>query len=407
MSLTEEIKSHALSLGYSRVGITTAEPFPLYAQALKERSADYDWAVDSVLRLRRAVDPRDRLPGARSIIVAVYDYIREQICTDAIDERESLRRRVKELENEVAALRKSEEKFRLIKDHSGDCLWIMDLATLRFTYVSPAVAGIYGATVEETLAQGVTDVLPPESLETVLKVLGEELALDATGKADPKRLRTIEVEEYRQDRSRVWIENVLSFMRDEHQRPVAIVGVSREVTKRRRLEEDLRNLAVTDPLTGVYNRRHFLEELQREMNRSGRCACPVSLIMLDIDHFKEVNDRFGHEAGDRVLKELSEMIRKRIRASDLLARWGGEEFLILLVDTNLRPAVKLAEDLLQQMQAGTFSAIGRVTASFGIAEHRAGEGVDKLLTRVDNLMYQAKNGGRSRLACDPEPSATS
>jgi diguanylate cyclase (GGDEF)-like protein/PAS domain S-box-containing protein len=330
-----------------------------------------------------------------------------EICTDAIDERASLRRRVKELENEVAALRKSEEKFRLIADHCGDCLWIMDLATLHFTYVSPAVAAIYGATVEETLAQGVTDVLPPESLETVLKVLGEELALDATGKADPKRLRTIEVEEYRQDRSRVWIENVLSFMRDEHQRPVAIVGVSREVTKRRRLEEELRNLAVTDPLTGVYNRRHFLEELQREMNRSGRCACPFSLIMLDIDHFKEVNDRFGHEAGDRVLKELSEMIRKRIRASDLLARWGGEEFLILLVDTNLRPAVKLAEDLLQQMQAGTFSGIGRVTASFGVAEHRAGEGVDKLLTRVDNLMYQAKNGGRSRLACDPELSAAS
>ncbi len=83
--------------------------------------------------------------------------------------------------------------------------------------------------------------------------------------------------------------------------------------------------------------------------------------MFDIDHFKEVNDRFGHEAGDRVLKELTEMIRKRIRTTDLLARWGGEEFMILLANTNLRPAVKLAEDLLQQMQAGTFS--GDRTAS--------------------------------------------
>jgi diguanylate cyclase (GGDEF)-like protein len=213
------------------------------------------------------------------------------------------------------------------------------------------------------------------------------------------------VEEYRKDHSRVWIENVLSFMRDEHQRPVAIVGVSREVTERRRLEEELRKLAVTDPLTGVYNRRHFLEELQREMNRSNRCACPFSLIMLDVDHFKEVNDRFGHETGDRVLKELTEMIRKRIRASDLLARWGGEEFMILMVNTNLPPAARLAEDLLMQLQAGTFSGIGQVTASLGVAAHRPGEGVDELLTRVDNLMYQAKNSGRSRLSCDPDPSA--
>ena len=240
---------------------------------------------------------------------------------------------------------------------------------------------------------------------TVLKILEEELALDATGKADPKRLRTIEVEEYRKDRSRIWIENVLSFLRDENQRPAAIVGVSRDVTERRRLEEELRNLSVTDPLTGVYNRRHFLEELQREMSRSDRYACPFSLIMFDIDHFKEVNDRFGHEAGDRVLKELTEMIRKRIRTTDLLARWGGEEFLILLANTNLRPAVKLAEDLLQRMRTGAFTGIGWLTASFGITAHRAGEDIDDLLTRVDNLMYQAKRGGRSRLACDPDPSA--
>jgi len=330
---------------------------------------------------------------------------RNKILKDTADDAASPHRRVKELESEVAALRESEEKYRLIADHCGDCLWIMDLATLRFTYVSPAVARIYGATVEETLAQGVSDVLPPESLEVVLKVLEEELALEATGKADPKRLRTIEVEEYRQDRSCVWIENVLSFLRDEHQRPVAIVGVSREVTERRHLEEELRNLAVTDPLTGVYNRRHFLEELQREMSRSNRSACPFSLIMLDVDHFKEVNDRFGHEAGDRVLKELTEMIRKRIRTSDLLARWGGEEFMILMVNTNLPPAATLAEDLLQQLKVRTFAGIGRVTASFGVAAYRTGEGVDELLTRVDNLLYQAKRGGRSRLACDPDPSA--
>lgn len=329
----------------------------------------------------------------------------DEIRRDRGDEAASPCRRAEELESEVVALRKNEEKYRLIAEHSGDCLWVMDLATLRFTYVSPAVTRIYGSTVEETLAQAVSDVLPPESLAMVLKILEEELALDAAGKADPKRLRTIEIEEYRKDRSRIWIENVLSFLRDENQRPVAIVGVSRDVTDRKRLEEQLRNLAVTDPLTGAYNRRHFLEELQREMSRSNRSACPCSLIMFDIDRFKEVNDRFGHEAGDRVLKKLTEMIRKRIRTTDLLARWGGEEFMILLANTNLRPAVKLAEDLLQRMRTGAFTGIGWLTASFGVTAHRAGEGIDDLLTRVDNLMYQAKRDGRSRLACDPDPSA--
>lgn len=328
-----------------------------------------------------------------------------QIQSEMHDEKEFLRRRTKELESEVVELRKIEKQYRLITDHSGDCLWVMDLLTLRFTYVSPAVMRIYGTTVEETLNQGVSDVLPPESQAMVLKVLEEELALEASGKEDPRRLRTIEIEEYRKDRSRVWIENVLSFLRDEKQRPMAIVGVSRDVTERRRLEEELRNLAVTDPLTGVYNRRHFQKELQREMSRSDRYTCPFSLIMLDIDHFKEVNDRFGHEAGDRVLKELTAKIIGRIRTSDLLARWGGEEFLIMLSDTKLRQALSLAEDILHQLQTGTFSGVGRVTASFGIAEHRAGEGMDELLTRVDNLMYRAKTEGRSRLACDLDSSA--
>ncbi len=315
----------------------------------------------------------------------------------------ALLRKVKKLEAEIAAFRKNEEKHRMIAEHSGDCLWVMDLQTLRFTYVSPSVARIYGSTAEETVSQSVSDVLPPESLEVVMKVLEEELALENTGNADPERTRTIEIEEFRKDRSRVWIENVLSFMRDETQRPVAIVGVSRDVTERKRLEAELRHLSITDPLTGAYNRRHFMEELQREMKRSDRYPSPFSLIMLDIDHFKEVNDRFGHEAGDRVLKALTTMIRERIRSTDLLARWGGEEFMILLPNTNLDSAIMLADALLKQMRAATFSESGGLTASFGVAIHQPGEGVDEMLTRADDLMFEAKRGGRSRLAHDPDP----
>ena len=317
---------------------------------------------------------------------------------------EALCRRVAALEQEVADLRErneglseSERKYRLIADHSGDCLWVMDLATLRFTYVSPSVIQLYGSTPEETMAQGIDEVMPPHSLELVMKALEEEMALEAGG-ADPQRTRTIEIEEYRQDRSIIWIENVLSFLRDEEQRPVAILGVSRDVTERRLLGEKLRKLAVTDPLTGAFNRRYFMEELHREMGRSNRYAVPFSLIMLDIDDFKVVNDRFGHETGDRVLGGLVDLVRKRIRSSDVLARWGGEEFLIMLANTTLPQAVQLAEALLKALKSQSFPEVGLLTASFGVTQYRDRESTDTLLTRVDNLMYQAKGEGRACVA---------
>ncbi len=244
-------------------------------------------------------------------------------------------------------------------------------------------------------------MLPPHSLETVTKILEEELALETNG-TDPNRTRVIEIEEYRKDRSIVWIENVLSFLRDDQNRPAAILGVSRDVTERRHLTEELRVLARTDPLTGVFNRRHFMEELHREMGRSNRYGVPLSLIMLDIDRFKAVNDRLGHEEGDRVLAGMVELIRKRLRVSDILARWGGEEFLIIAVNTNLEGAAMLADDLLEQLKHRLFPRVGALTASFGVTQYRNSESADAVLTRVDNLMYRAKGEGRARVVHDPE-----
>jgi len=318
------------------------------------------------------------------------------------DDREAarLRREIAQLMDQLAELRRCKEKYRLIADHSGDCLWMMDLATLRFTYVSPAVAQLYGATPEETMTRRLEEVLPLHSLETVTKLLAEELTAEATGTADPKRTRTVEIEEYRKDGSLIWVESVLSFQRDEGGQPVAIIGVSRDMTERRRLREELRSLAITDPLTGAFNRRHFQEVLGWEIQRSSRYASSFSLIMLDIDHFKAINDRFGHLTGDRVLVELADLLRQRIRSADLLVRWGGEEFLIMLAHTDLDQAILLAEGLRGILQARLFPEIGHLTVSLGVAQYRPPESVDALLTRVDNLMYQAKEKGRNRVAHD-------
>jgi diguanylate cyclase (GGDEF)-like protein len=160
-----------------------------------------------------------------------------------------------------------------------------------------------------------------------------------------------------------------------------------------RLEE----LATTDVLTGAYNRRKFNELILAEIERVRRFEHPLSVFILDIDHFKRVNDTYGHEAGDEVLVVLAGLIRARIRATDSLARWGGEEFVVLSPGVTLEGAAALAERL--RSAAGTYEheSAGTVTASFGVAQYRAGETPDELFARADEALYRAKDGGRDRV----------
>ena len=159
----------------------------------------------------------------------------------------------------------------------------------------------------------------------------------------------------------------------------------------------LEELATTDALTGAYNRRKFNELILAELERVRRYEHPLSLFILDIDHFKRINDTHGHEAGDEVLVVLADLIRAGIRATDSLARWGGEEFVVLSPEVTLEEAMRLAERL--RTAAGTYeySFVGKVTASIGVAQHRTGETPDELFARADEALYRAKEGGRDRV----------
>jgi|GEM_PF-649761 diguanylate cyclase (GGDEF)-like protein/PAS domain S-box-containing protein len=178
-------------------------------------------------------------------------------------------------------------------------------------------------------------------------------------------------------------------------RVVGSVTVFRDITERKQLEEQLRLLSITDPLTGVYNRRFLQETLLKELYRAERHGEPFSLIMLDIDHFKQVNDRYGHDVGDLVLQHLVKLIQKRIRSSDCLARWGGEEFIVLLPHTGLLAATSLAEALLEDLRVSELKGVGYVTTSSGVAVYRPGDTVEQLVQRADALMYAAKQAGRN------------
>ncbi|ABD06403.1 diguanylate cyclase [Rhodopseudomonas palustris HaA2] len=158
--------------------------------------------------------------------------------------------------------------------------------------------------------------------------------------------------------------------------------------------------ATTDPLTGLHNRLRFNEGLAQELARVRRTGQPLSLVMFDVDHFKEVNDRYGHPTGDQVLIRLSQTAAAQLRQTDLLARWGGEEFAILLVDADLHAAVEVAENLRRLVARTPFDQIGSVTASFGVAECRPDESADSLLERADAALYRAKSNGRNRVEID-------
>lgn len=163
----------------------------------------------------------------------------------------------------------------------------------------------------------------------------------------------------------------------------------------------LEQIAATDPLTGAANRARFEELLRAEQQRHERARdIPFSVIMFDIDRFKQINDRWGHNEGDLVLKEVVQQVRSRLRTIDALARWGGEEFVVLLPQTDLAEARMVAEKLCHSLAQVRFGLVGPVTASFGVAMGRLGESGAALLGRADDALYRAKNQGRNRVAAE-------
>jgi diguanylate cyclase (GGDEF)-like protein len=165
------------------------------------------------------------------------------------------------------------------------------------------------------------------------------------------------------------------------------------------LAQELRVLAATDPLTGLANRRQALAGLGTLVSPPPRVPPPVALLC-DIDHFKRVNDQLGHEVGDKVLVEVAEALHRATRATDVVARWGGEEFLVVLAGTPPTEALDLAERLRQRVAAaarmGAAAPIGGVTLSVGLATHRTDETLTEWLRRTDEALYRAKNAGRDR-----------
>lgn len=173
------------------------------------------------------------------------------------------------------------------------------------------------------------------------------------------------------------------------------------------LVEESRWMATTDALTGLLNRRAFLESTGREVARTKRYGDKLSIALLDVDHFKHINDKRGHAAGDLVLSALGKLLARALRTSDIVARWGGEEFVLVLPSTGLDGAEQTAERVRELLEGATIKdgngEVIPVTASFGVAAYSAGESLEQVIDRADRAMYSAKSGGRNRVVCDRPP----
>lgn len=169
--------------------------------------------------------------------------------------------------------------------------------------------------------------------------------------------------------------------------------IGEDITDRKRVEE----LAISDYLTKLYNRVKLDEELSREILRAVRYKSTFCVILLDIDHFKNVNDSYGHQTGDTVLKAIARILKESTRKVDTAGRWGGEEFLVITPSIGIDEGVQTAEKLRSEIGSLAFETIGIQTASFGVAEYREGDTIESLTERVDKALYRAKSKGRNRV----------
>ena len=176
-----------------------------------------------------------------------------------------------------------------------------------------------------------------------------------------------------------------------------VYGIYRDITEKKKAEEDLIRLSETDSLTKLYNRMKFNSFLQDEIRQHKRYQRDFCLAMFDIDRFKAINDSFGHHVGDRVLIGLSSLVVKNIRETDIAARWGGEEFILLLRGADLKAARETAERLRKRIEQGTFGPAGRVTCSFGVVQFLEEDSFESVTNRVDQQLYRAKQAGRNRV----------
>ena len=304
---------------------------------------------------------------------------------------------VTERKKAEAALEDRARQLRFVLEGSELGFWDWDIATGKVER-NPQWGHMLGYTFEELqhTAQQWADFVHPHDRERAWASIFDVVE----GRSAAHKL------EYRmlhKDGSIRWILDQAKVMqRDGHGKATRMCGTHTDITERKLLEEELRRQAHVDYLTGIYNRRHFMERAEQELSRAHRYAKPLSMLMLDIDHFKQINDCHGHKVGDTVLKAVADLSQATFRDVDIVGRLGGEEFAALLPETDQPAALEAAERLRATIANARIPLPGAPPVSFsvsiGVSSMDSPEdNIDALLQRADKALYKAKDSGRNRV----------
>lgn len=300
------------------------------------------------------------------------------------------RRRLAELESTEEALREGEEKFRNIARTAVDAIILAD-SNGDIILWNASAQRIFGYTEEEIRGKPLTVLMPEQYRDGHQKGMER---VKSTGKSSYFGKIT-EMQGLRKDRNIFPIELSVSMWRSGKE--TFFSGIIRDITKRKELESKLEKTATTDRLTQAYTRTKFHEVIKAEFERAKRYSHALSIIMFDIDHFKTINDTYGHAAGDYVLQTLTQIVKENLRELDCLVRWGGEEFVVITPETDVGRAEVLAERIRKAIEGYRFDQAGTVTISLGVTQYGENDTEDSLIKRADDAMYVAKGKGRNRV----------
>jgi diguanylate cyclase (GGDEF)-like protein/PAS domain S-box-containing protein len=298
-------------------------------------------------------------------------------------------------------------RYKYIIENIKDVIWELNKDFV-FTFVSPNSREMAGYEADEMMEHKLIDFLPEESKiylseQTVLR-LNQRL------NGDVKNTVLHEVQFNCKNGDVKWVEVTANLLFEEGEF-IGYIGTTRDITEKKEYElqlnkyiqelkmlnAELGKTATTDILTGAFNRRKFEDDINSIIYNIGRQDVLLSLILFDIDHFKTVNDNFGHKIGDFALQHIAKLISENIRTTDQLYRWGGDEFIIILPGSNWESTKIVAEKLRNIIQSEDFGMGKKITISAGFGEHISGENADQMVARLDKALYQAKVEGRNRI----------
>lgn len=291
-------------------------------------------------------------------------------------------------------LKQSEEKFHSVFEQAAVGIARVS-PTGAFLEVNEKLCEILGYSKSELMGKTFQELTHPDDLATSLELVQSLLEGERESFSTEKRYIV-------KNGQFVWGSLTVSLVRSADEAPKYFVAVISDIGSRKVMEQELINRATHDSLTGLLNRTELAKALEKEAARAGRYSRPFSLLMLDIDHFKLVNDDFGHQVGDRVLIELAGILEEAIRKVDFVGRFGGEEFLLILPELNHEKALELAERIRKQVESHTIitqDQVIKITVSIGVSTYpEHGNDVDALVKASDDAMYKAKASGRNQVA---------